>query len=64
MRYSLSTLLLLTTIVADVFAGRATLAPSLQQAETRVEVLQAQVAKLGQMLADCEIERSSRPPKQ
>ena len=64
MRYSLSALLVGTTIIASFFGGRATIAPSLHQAEMRVEVLQAQVARLGQMLAECEIERSSRPPKQ
>ena len=63
MRYGTRTLLILTTLVAAFFGGRATLAPSLRQAEARNVALQAQVDRLGQLLRQCDLDRSSRPPK-
>jgi len=63
MRYGIRSLLILITVVAAFFGGRATLVPPLRQAEARIVGLQAQVDKLGQQLKQCEVERSARPPK-
>jgi hypothetical protein len=62
-QYGTRTLIILTTLVAAFFGGRATLSPGLRQAEETITKLQVQVDRLGQALQQCETDRSSRPPK-